>query len=246
MKRTSSLLLGALLLIVVSGCAGSSRQTVMLPPRIDLTQHELIGVVEFDSSEEGELGSFATQRFTEEARRDQGLVRIVEVGSEDEALASVGRSEMDSETYKAIGHEHGVQTILLGRLTVSNVRPNVRIANLSSGSLSAQVDATLAVQLIETSTGASLWSSSASATQNVGQLSVFELVSCAISSYTLKGSPSIMIQGGSHGARNPTPADRTRAAGTRGTGRLGPSPEDRPGPGLACSNRPARRRKTLE
>ncbi|MHC4992446.1 MAG: hypothetical protein ACYTGC_15850 [Planctomycetota bacterium] len=172
MKRVPSLPLILLLLIVVSGCA--SRQTVMLPPRIDLTQHELIGVVEFDSSEEAELGTFATQRFTEEARRDQGLVRIVEVGSEDEALASVGRNEMDSETYKALGRQHGVQTILLGRLTVSNVRPNVRIANLSSGTLSAQVDATLAVQLIETATGASLWSSSASATQNVGQLSVFE------------------------------------------------------------------------
>ena len=38
----------------------------------------------------------------------------------------------------------------------------------------ADVDATLVVQLIETSTGASLWSSSASASKNVGQLSVFE------------------------------------------------------------------------
>jgi len=175
MNRMSSLLLFALVLIVVTGCGGGNRyQTVMIPPRIDLTQHELIGVVEFDSSEEGELATLATQRFTEEARRDQGMVRIVEIGSENEALSSVGRNKMGSDTYKAIGQKHGVRTILRGKLTVSNVRPNVSIANLTSGSLSADVDATLVVQLIETSTGASLWSSSASASKNVGQLSVFE------------------------------------------------------------------------
>lgn len=39
--------------------------------------------------------------------------------------------------------------------------------------MSAQVDATLAVQLIETATGASLWNTSASGTREVGQVSVF-------------------------------------------------------------------------
>jgi len=41
-------------------------------------------------------------------------------------------------------------------------------------SVSVIVDATLAVQLIETSTGASIWSSSARATHSVGHLSVFK------------------------------------------------------------------------
>jgi hypothetical protein len=42
-----------------------------------------------------------------------------------------------------------------------------------TGHLSGKVDATLAVQLIETATGASLWSNSARSTQTVGHISVF-------------------------------------------------------------------------
>ena len=172
MKRTSGLVLIAVLIVGMLGCA--RRQTVMVPPRIDLKQHELIGVVEFGSPSEGELGPIATRRFTESARRDQGLVRILGFGSRTEVLRSVGRDQWNAETLKALGREHGVRTILTGELTVSDVRPNIRISpSLDSGSLTAQVDATLAVQLIETSSGASIWSTSASATQSVGHISVF-------------------------------------------------------------------------
>jgi hypothetical protein len=145
----------------------------MVPPRIDLTQHEMIGIVEFDSSE-GELGSIATQRFTEAARRDQGLIRMVDFGSHADALNSVGKSEWNADTFKALGQEHEVRTILIGELTVSDVRPDIRISSaLESGSLTAQVDATLAVRLVETSSGASIWSRSASATYSVGHVSLF-------------------------------------------------------------------------
>lgn len=172
MRATSRLVLVALALVVTFGCAG--RQTYMVPPRIDLTQHEMIGVIDFSASSEGELGPLATRRFMDEARRDQGLVRIVGFGSQDEALRSVGSSKLSPETFKTLGSERGVRTIVVGELAVSDIRPDLRVgAALRSGTLSAKVDATLTVQLIETATGASIWSTSARATRSIGHISVF-------------------------------------------------------------------------
>lgn len=179
MKRMVSLgfvVMGGLALLGASASCNRRppAQTVMVPPFIDLKQHEMIGVVQFGSTSKGQLGPLATRRFTEWARRDQGLVRIVEVGSKDAALRSVGRDRWDPETIKALGEKHGVQTILAGDLTISNVRPDVRVsASLRSGEVSAMVDATLEVQMFESATGASIWSSSGRATQGVGHISVF-------------------------------------------------------------------------
>ena len=173
MRQNLPLFLAALMTAVVLSCATS--QSIMVPPRIDLKQHEMIGVIQFGSSSKGELGPLATRRFTEEARRDQGLARMVGVGTEVEAVRSVGGNGLGSETFKALGRAHGVRTILTGELTVSRIRPDLKLARgLRSGSLSAQVEATLAVQLIEASTGASIWSTSASATTTVGHVSVFK------------------------------------------------------------------------
>ncbi|HZI94220.1 MAG TPA: hypothetical protein VFE84_08240 [Patescibacteria group bacterium] len=178
MKRASLLLVAAGLLAGLPACSHRQTapplQTVMVPPLIDLKQHETIGVIEFRSSSDGKLGQLATRRFTEWARRDQGLVRIVDLGPRAKALRSVGRDQWGPETYKALGEQRGVSTLLIGELKVSDVRPDVKIlASLGSGQVTAQVDATLEVQLIETATGASLWNASASGTKNVGHVSVF-------------------------------------------------------------------------
>lgn len=178
MKRLSSLLMVGAVLIVMMGCARSQTaqtvQTVPVPPRIDLKQHETIGVLEFSSSSDGKLGPLATRRFAEWARRDQGLVRMVDLGSKARTLRSLGRTRWDPETFIALGRERGVETILTGQLKISDVRPDLRVfASMGSGQISAQVDATLVVELIETSTGASIWSASANGTRSVGQISVF-------------------------------------------------------------------------
>jgi len=174
MKQFSLFVMAGLALIGISACA--NRQTVqstLVPPRVDLKQYELIGVVDFKSTSEGKLGPLATKSFTEWARRDQGPVRIVGLGSKAEALRSVGRDRLDRETFMALGREHGVSTILTGELKVSDIRPDIRIlASLRSGEVSAEVDATLAVELIEASTGASIWSASASGTRSVGHISM--------------------------------------------------------------------------
>jgi hypothetical protein len=174
MRKISIVALTLILVAGTWGCAKRSpKTTVRIPPRVDLTQLEVIGVVEFDSSAEPELESLVTQSFTAEARRDQGLVRMVELGPNDDVLASVGQSRWNRDSYKALGTEHGVHTILVGTLTLTEARPSISLSpSLESGSVSALIKATLAVQLVEASSGASVWSSSASASRSVGNISV--------------------------------------------------------------------------
>ena len=81
---------------------------------------------------------------------------------------------MGTNTLKALGAKHGVRTIVTGELIVSEVKPDIAIHSWTSGSVSGKVNATLAVELIETETGASIWSSSARSTRSVGHISVFK------------------------------------------------------------------------
>lgn len=175
MTRTIIRPLAVLSLILLAGCASNPpARRVWTPPRIDLKQYETIGMVEFSSTSKGSLAGMATRRFAEAARRDQDMVRMVEVGPERTALASVGRPAWNPEACREIGRQHGVRTMFHGRLTISNVKPAVQLSALfRSGQVTAQVDATLEVEMIEAETGASIWSRSASATRSLGQVSVF-------------------------------------------------------------------------
>ena len=91
MKHILSLGITAVMMAGVLGCGSRVR----VPPKIDLKLHEVIGIIEFKSSNEGKLASLATRRFTEEARQDQGMVRIVNLGTESEALKAIGRDRLD-------------------------------------------------------------------------------------------------------------------------------------------------------
>jgi len=147
---------------------------VMVPPRIDLLDHEIIGIIEFESSMEGQLGPLTTRKFTQAIREDQGMVRIIDLGTEQEVLSQIGHDKLDANAFKTIGEEFDVQTVFAGELIISDIRPNISIiSGLVHMGLSAEVDATLTSQMVETATGASVWSSSSSATKEVGHVSVF-------------------------------------------------------------------------
>jgi hypothetical protein len=167
--------IAVLSLILLCGCASTPPvRRAWVAPRVDLKPYEIIGMVEFTSPSKGKLAALTTRRFAEAARRDQDMVRMVDIGPKQAALASVGMGQWNPESCRAVGHKHGVQTMFQGKLTVSGVRPSVQISALfRSGQVTAQVDATLEVEMIEVETGASIWSRSASATRTVGQVSVF-------------------------------------------------------------------------
>jgi hypothetical protein len=147
---------------------------VMIPPRIDLKDHEVIGIIEFKCSNEGKLAPLATRRFTEAIRADQGMVRIVDLGTEKDVLKAVNQKRLDQDAFKAIGEKYGVSTIFAADLIVSDVRPKISITpGFGVMSFSAEVAATLAVRMVEAASGASVWNSSADARQEVGGVTIF-------------------------------------------------------------------------
>lgn len=170
MRHTLKLAAIALLVALASGCGPK----VMVPPVIDLKEHEVIGIIQFTSSNEGELGPLATRKFIEAARSDQGIVRIVELGSEAGVLGATGHDRLNQSAFKALGEKYGVSTVITGEVVVSDVRPDLTVTPGGGYvGLAAEVDASLAAQMIETETGASIWSNSAEATRRVGNISVF-------------------------------------------------------------------------
>ncbi len=170
MRHKSSLCIAVVFIAILLGCG----RKVMVPPRIDLQQHEVVGIIDFRSSSEGKLATLTTRKFMEAIRRDQGMVRIVALGSEAAVLKAVDRDRLDQDAFKALGEKHNLSTIFTGELVVSDVRPDIKITpGFGFMSFGAEVDASLSSQMVETSTGASIWSGSASETQSVGHVSIF-------------------------------------------------------------------------
>lgn len=167
--------LAVLSLVLLAGCASNPpARRVWVAPRIDLKPYETIGMVEFTSTSKGKLAGLATRRFEEAARRDQDMLRMVDVGTKQQALASVDGDAWDAQACRAVGRKHGVKTMFEGVLTVSKVHPTVALsAFFKSGQVNANVNAVLEVRMIETETGASIWSRSAATTRTLGQVSVF-------------------------------------------------------------------------
>ena len=162
--------------VVVIATFISCGRKVMVPPRIDLKQHEVVGIIDFECDKEGKLAPFTTRKFTDAIRRDQEMVRIVDLGTEAEVLREIGHDRLNREAFQAIGEEYDLATVFTGNLLVSDVRPDVSLTLIFTAgmSVSAEVDATLEVQMVETESGASLWSTSVSKTREIGHVTIWE------------------------------------------------------------------------
>src|SRR6185295_2194766 len=104
MPRTSIRPLAVVLsLLVITGCASNPpARRVWVGPRVDLKPYETIGMVEFTSASKGKLAALVTRRFEEAARRDQEMLRMVDVGTRQQALAAAGKDQWDPEACRAI------------------------------------------------------------------------------------------------------------------------------------------------
>jgi hypothetical protein len=160
------------LIVSVVACG----RKVMVPPRIDLTQHEIIGIIQFESDSKGDLAPLTTRKFTEAIRRDQEMIRIIDLGTEAEVLKEIGHDRLNKAAFQEIGEKYEVSTVFAGELLVSDVRPDISIALIFTAgmSVSAEVDATLDVQMVETETGASLWNTSVTKTEEIANVNVWE------------------------------------------------------------------------
>lgn len=172
MKKIVFLLVSVALIASVIACG----RKVMVPPRIDLTQHEIIGMIQFESDSKGDLAPLTTRKYTEAIRRDQEMIRIIDLGTEAEVLKEIGHDRLNKAAFQEIGEKYEVATVFTGELLVSDVRPDISIALIFTAgmSVSAEVDATLDVQMVETETGASLWNTSITKTEEIGNVNIWE------------------------------------------------------------------------
>ena len=153
------------------GC--SKRVTVEVPPRVNLTSFDVIGIVQFETDAEGKLAAFTTQRFVETVQHAQPGVRMLELGSAGEVLEAIGHHEIDFRAIKAMKEHFGVDAVVVGELIVDDIRPNIDLQSMmSTMSVSAEVDAFLAVRMYETAMGSTIWTRSTNRTSTVAHVGV--------------------------------------------------------------------------
>jgi hypothetical protein len=169
MLRTYSVTIVLVAGLLAFGCA--KRTLVQVPPRVDLHAFGTIGILEFASESKGSLAAVATQRFVETMQASQPGVRVLELGKVEGSVR--GSGPVDITAIQAIGEKYGVGAIVVGDLLVEDVRPKIDVYNmLTTMSVSADVDAALTTRLLETATGATVWTRATRATRTVAQVGV--------------------------------------------------------------------------
>lgn len=163
-----TLLVTACAALALAGCA-----RVYVPPRTDLEPYQTIGIIKFKPSIVSTgLAELTTQKFIQAVTRDQPGIHIVEIGDEATVLAAVSQTSLGFDAWKAIGEKYGVRTVFAGNLDISNIQPKISIGpGLAFASFEAEVTATLSARLVETGTGATLWTNSGTERRTVGGIS---------------------------------------------------------------------------
>ncbi|MFG0284914.1 MAG: hypothetical protein ACF8R7_10875 [Phycisphaerales bacterium JB039] len=137
------------------GCSGK-RVLVLVPPDVDLSRYGAVGVVEF-SGDDPALRASATERFREAVLEAQPGVRLVDVDAE--ALGAVGR--LDPEVVRSLAARFGVDAVFVGAVDISEVKPRVDLSSsLLKVRASAEAHGELSARLLETGSGATVWSRS--------------------------------------------------------------------------------------
>ena len=168
MRRTAGWLL---LLVTLWGC--SNTVLVPVPPRMELKEYGTLGVTEF-------LELHPRRQRTGDARASVahpcGTAGDAPGGAgQPRGLACHGRQPpARPEALEKIGAKYGVDAIFVGEITYSEPKTNININSTSKleGSARTDVRGDISARLVETRTGAAVWSSSAWATRQVGRVDV--------------------------------------------------------------------------
>jgi hypothetical protein len=160
------------LLVALAACS-SNTVLVAVPPRMDLRSYGALGILEFASNEPG-TAAHATRQFQEQVQAAQPGTPFLELGEPRSVLAAVGARELDAAALRKIGEKYGVRAVFVGELAYSEPRVDVKIVDITrlQGGVRAEMRGDISSRLFDTATGASVWSSSAWARRQVGNLHV--------------------------------------------------------------------------
>ena len=172
MQKRAGFMLLLLSFALMWGC--SHTVLVPVPPRMDLRGYSTLGIIEFASNADPAIKAHATRRFQEHIQAAQPGTRFIELGSREAVLAALGSRQFDVDTLKQIGAKYGVDAVFLGDITYSEPRTDIDIRDLTKldGKVRTEIRGDMTSRLLETRTGASVWSDSAWATRQIGRLSV--------------------------------------------------------------------------
>lgn len=156
------------LVVVLTGC---SSKYVWVAPRLDLQPHSPVGLVTFTiENARGSLHEVATRRFVEAVFDGQEGIEILELGHADSILVAIGEPQLGPRAAQRIGTEYAVPAVFVGHLVVSDVKPSGSLPTLGNLNVRATVSVELSVRLLSATSGGTLWSRSASATETVGEV----------------------------------------------------------------------------
>jgi hypothetical protein len=141
--------------LVLSGCAA---HYIQVPPRMDLAPYGQVALVTFsgDNADSG-MAALAARRFSESVLNGQGRVEVLELPAADTVLKALA--------------DRGVPAVFLGTLTLTDPHSTGHLS-LSNVSVRQTVTAELSVKLVSTSTGGTLWRSSARTEGTLGRASM--------------------------------------------------------------------------
>lgn len=170
--RTYAGLTLLLSLAILSGC--SRTVLVPVPPRVDLGSYGTLGIVEFASNSDRAISARATRQFQEHIQAAQPGTRFIELGDREALATAMGGKQLDVDTLRKIGEKYGVAAIFLGDIAYSEPKTDVRVTDLAKleGGVRAEIKGDISGRLVETRTGASVWSNSAWVRRQIGRLSV--------------------------------------------------------------------------
>jgi hypothetical protein len=155
---------------------GACSHTVLVPvpPRVDLQGYGTLGIVEFGSNSERGISARATRQFQEQVQAAQPGTRFIDLGDRQALLSALGVKQLDPAAMRKIREKYGVGAIFLGDLAYSQPRVDVNVSDLTKleGGMRAEMKGELSAQLLETASGASVWSSSGWVRRPVGSVSL--------------------------------------------------------------------------
>ncbi len=155
MKRQLHPYILGMALAALVGCASPK---VLVPPRMELSVYHSVGLIVFTSNAKGGLAEYTTQQFMQSVQTGQPGVRILELGDAERVLQAIGHTELNFEAMRAIGAKWGVDAVFAGHLDVTDLKPQIDVRSLlTTLSLQADVEAGLRMRLVETASGATVW-----------------------------------------------------------------------------------------
>jgi hypothetical protein len=164
---------GLALLTTLALAACSSSKYVEVAPRLDLRPIGPVGLVTFTTvNARASMGERATRQFAEQVLGAQSGIEVLEIEPSDSLLRYAAEKGYGPDFAQAVGREKNLAAVFVGQLEVSGAKPGGVVESVRNMQVGATVTGTLTVRLLSVKSGGTMWQSSSTATEKVGEFSL--------------------------------------------------------------------------